>query len=219
MQSVIKLICCNIYFKKVIKKDNLNLVHCLPQNLVSSLASHQALLSVYAEKISSDLKTRFQKYHVRLDKLSNSVQNDAGKRAQSLIRLADISQGFGIQLEDCVSQLAELRQRLPHGPEEGDTKETLHQKLRAYRALQDTVSSNQANVKLMVDQGRQILKGVDCPSLASSIADLEENSLTLGSNIALEVKRWVLQLVLYILQLVLYILQLVLYVFFGIGYW
>jgi len=153
------------------------------------LASQQTLLNDLAEKVDSSTRQRYRAPHTRLNNLARGIYDKAHDQDLKVQRLVGHWSDFEPRIDKKSTRIDELTKQLPRGPEPNDSAETLEKKLKDAKVVQRLIDDERGSVSRTVDKGRDILRGIDCPSFESKVNELDDKFQTLDKKINSDVKK------------------------------
>ena len=145
-----------------------------------------------AQNLDPATRQAFEPRHRRLANLNHVVQDRASILGQKMERQIQNWDQFSDRFSEMQAWLNQLRSRMPEAIDEAETLQPLDQLRKViwnHHNIQKALEERKASMYEVVDQGRQLVHGVQCPGLEAEVTEFAEQWVELSNRCNTEHKR------------------------------
>lgn len=135
------------------------------------------------------MKERFNSNHTRLNTLTRAILDKANLNEMQMKQAVDRWSDFESRFSETVASLENEEQRLPQRAAEKDSIEILERNLLDLQSIKKDLEHGKGSVVQVLENGRQLLKLVSCPSLQRQLDDVADRHKKLDRGLEGELKR------------------------------
>lgn len=151
---------------------------------------NRAMLDTLSQQCDKNTQQSHLAQHTRLNNLTYIILDKASLHGQRLERLVRQWQELSEKHDQLQAFLADIRQQMPQTVTSEDSIIAIQEKISTYQRLQRELTDEKPMVFQVVDKGKQLLHGVNCPGLEAEITDLADKWVNLNTALSLELKRY-----------------------------
>ncbi|XP_076463745.1 nesprin-1-like isoform X2 [Babylonia areolata] len=155
----------------------------------SDLEVHKAMVDSLCGQCDASTQDAHSMQHTRLTNLTHVLADQASLHGQRLERLVRQWSHLTDKLGHLRHFHAQVEEGIPKPIASGDSLATIQDKLDKFKRLQGQLSDERPTVFQAVDQGKQILHSVACPSLEAAITDLADKWVELNTQLVHHLKK------------------------------
>lgn len=135
------------------------------------------------------MKERFNSNHTRLNTLTRAILDKANLNEMQMKQAVDRWSDFESRFSETVASLENEEQRLPQRAAEKDSIEILERNLLDLQSIKKDLEHGKGSVVQVLENGRQLLKLVSCPSLQRQLDDVADRHKKLDRGLEEGLKR------------------------------